>query len=389
VGFVDKQIPENTKIAFLDQAETLGGAERFLIDFFDSLTFPDYKQCPSIVIGAKNSKYREKIPSSIPLYDFDFPAVRGNGLLKYTRVFPLIASARKLKQRLQEYKATTVFSNTPRTSFVMLFAKMIWRTPQKWIVMIHDFSIPKFILRMISKYCDTVVINSIPTRNYVRTCIREVDFPKIKIVENSIPLAKIPQANPPKNIQKILMLGRIDPQKGQLYALEAADLLLERNPDLQFTIVGSPFEQDERTTQYNEKIQKFAQERSLTNVTFQSEVDSPFEAIQKCDCLLALPTEPESFGRIVIEALSLGKLVLSFDETGPREILKNYGHFLNTSIDLLFVDSQNSMSLAERIGYFADNPEASIPYTQKARLFVEQNFSSEETKKRLIEAILD
>lgn len=387
--FHQKRIKSNTRIAFLDQAETLGGAERFILDFFASLTFPDYKKCPSIIIGAKNKKYRKNIPTEIPMYYFDFPSVRAKGILKIFRLIPLLLSAQKLKTKLNQYKVTTVFSNTPRTSFVMFLTKKIFKTKQKWVLMIHDFSIPGWILKQMAESCNTIVINSIPTRNYVRKNIRNHNFPKIKIVENSIPCEKIPKAIPPKKIKNILMLGRIDPQKGQLYALEAADLLLERNPELRFKIVGSPFEEDPRTKEYEKKIKTFAKERSLSNVSFQNEVESPFEAIEKCDCLLALPTEPESFGRIVIEALSMGKLVLSFDETGPREILKNYGHFLQKSTEELLIEKKNSMSLAEKIGFFADNPEKIKIYTEKARAFVEKNFSNQETKKRLIEALLN
>ncbi len=377
------QPKKKNMIAFLDQGETLGGTERFLLDFINSLSQEDQKRNPSIVLGGSSRKYRERIPETIPIYSFSFPSVKGNLFTKIWRLFQIISSAQKLNKKLKTEQITTVFSNTPRTSFVMFFAKILWRTRSRWIVMIHDFSIPGKILSRIVAQCNTVVVSSTAARNYVHAHIRPKDYKKIKIVENSVDVDALPNISTPTEIKNILMLGRIDPQKGQKYALEAADLLLERNPDLQFKIVGSPFEKDERTVRYNQEIHEFVKERELSNVSFQEEVSNPFEVIAQCDCLLALPTQPESFGRIVIEALAMGKLVIVFRETGPKEIMQSYEQFIGVSVKPLVIE-KNAMTLAETIGHFADHPDDSHIYTEKAREFVRKQFSAQESKKRLL-----
>lgn len=371
-------------IAFLDQAETLGGAERFVLDFLRSLEKTDFRRSDFSIFGAQHPQYQELCPPEVTLIPFSFPSVRGEGLQKIKRVFELFACARKLRQEFAKKHIKEVFSNTPRTHFVMLLAKMILRDKRRWHVMIHDFTIPNTLLKLIGKYADTIIVNGIPTRNIVRESLSEKDFEKIRIIENSIDFTQIPKEQRPEKIEKILLLGRIDPRKGQMYALEAADLLLERNPELQFLIIGSPFSEDPRTIEYAHQLKSFAQERSLKNVSFYPEVASPFEVIEHCDCVLVLPTEPETFGRVVIEALSLGKLVLSFDEIGPKDILKSYEHFLGIPVQPLLVEKQNTMALAETIAFFADHPDHIKSYTESARLFVKTSFSAAETRKRLL-----
>ncbi|MCF7830829.1 glycosyltransferase family 4 protein [Candidatus Gracilibacteria bacterium] len=377
-----------TKTFFLDQGETLGGAERFLLDFFQKLTPAETRRILPVVIGAKSKKYRLLLPSKIEVQDFVFPSVRGRVLKKLVIISRLLKAAHSLKKLAQKEKTAVFFSNTPRTHFVMFLAKQFFRMDGRWIVMNHDFTVPAFLLRKIASCADILIANSIPCREYLRRIINKKDFKKVRIIENGIDFSAIPKQSPPLQIKKILMLGRIDPRKGQMFATQAAELLQSSHPDLQFFVVGSPFKEDTRTMKYRDDILKFVHEKNIQNIHFLGEVDNPFEAIIGADCLLVLPTEPETFGRIVTEGLALGKLIISFDETGPKDILKNYELFLKTK-NSLRVEKQNPHALAKKIAFFADNPQEVQLFTKKAREFVEKNFSLDETKKRLVNVILE
>ena len=193
----------------------------------------------------------------------------------------------------------------------------------------------------------------------------------------------------------MLNLGRIDPRKGQMYFAESADLLQERNPDLKFSIIGDSVKTDAATTAYETDLWQFKKDRQVENLSLKPGVKKALQTIGEYDGLVFTPTEPETFGRVVIEALSLGKLVIAFEQTGPKEILEHYQRWLQQKKDLvvteenqLLVESGNAMSLAERIAYFADNPSEVEKYTAHAAEFVEQNYSLAETKKRLLEVLL-
>lgn len=380
------------KTFFLDQGEFLGGAERFLIDFLKKLNPSERQKINPVLIGGKNLNYKKLIEDSvyqnhlIKIIPFDYPQVHGNFFIKILSVFALLFKARSLVKLAQKNRATQFFSNTPRTHFIMFFAKKIFRLKGRWICIFHDFTTrPNFLLRAICNESDVLIANSLPTRKFLRQKIAEKNFSKIRLIENGIDFVSLPLKRESKKIEKILIMGRIDPQKGQEFAVKVA----RKFPQTLFSIVGSPAASDERTLEYEKKIKKIVQKKNITNVSFFPEVSNPFLEISKHDLVLVLPTKPETFGRIVIEALALGKLVLSFDETGPREILQNFYQFLGRKKIYLeknpfLVKPQNKKDLAKKISFFIKNPQIISELSEEAIEFVQKNYNLLETKKRFL-----
>lgn len=372
------------KTLFLDQGETLGGAERFLIDFIKSLNIVEQRQIKPVILGAKSPEYQKMVGDSAKILDFDYPQVRGGAFKKLLASGRLLQAAKKLKEIIEHENIGQVFANTPRTIFILWIAKFFFHLKSRAIIMIHDFTIPQFLLRKISAKTDVIIVNSVPTRTIVRKIIPEEYFSKMRIVENGVNISQLPAAQIPRKIEKVLIIGRLDPRKGQIYLLQAAKELQKTNPELKLFIVGSSFLQDPRTTEYETELKKFAEIHKLENVFFIPEVDNPFEVIQSADMVLALPTEPETFGRIVTEGLAMGKLVLSFDQMGPRDILQNFARFCDKSIQPLLIKKNSAKDLAKKIKFFSDNPEVIADYVKNSRNFVAKNYPLSETKKRLM-----
>jgi len=375
---------KNLKTLFLDQGETLGGAERFLIDFITSLDLIEQRRIKPTILGAKSPEYRRMIGDSAKILDFEYPQVRGGVFKKLLASGRLLQAAKKLKEIIEHENAGQVFANTPRTIFILWIAKFFFHLKARAIIMIHDFTIPQFLLRKISAKTDIIIVNSMPTRTIVRQIIPEEYYEKMRIVENGVDISQLPPAKIPRKIEKVLIIGRLDPRKGQMHLLQAAKLLQDKNSDLKFFVVGSSFLQDPRTTEYEAELKEFAGIHKLENVFFLPEVENPFEAMAGADMVLALSTEPETFGRIVIEGLAMGKLVLSFDQMGPRDILKNFARFCNLSVQPLLVEKNSIQDLAKKIQFFAENPEIVAEFTKFSRSFVEKNYPLSETKKRLM-----
>ena len=173
-----------------------------------------------------------------------------------------------------------------------------------------------------------------------------------------------------------------------------ANTLQDSHPNIQFSLVGSSVSQDPRTVAYEGHTRHYCKVHALKNLDFKGEVSDPFAEISKYDALLVLSTEPETFGRIAIEGLSCNKLVIAYDQTGPREILTGYhqwlirkGYLNKNELNHLLVPANNVEALTERLIYFLDNPKSVATYSEHAREFSETNFSLTETKKRLVDVM--
>lgn len=379
---------------FLDQGETLGGAERFLLDFFNALSDSEIQRLSPAVVGAKSKAYKKMLGQKIPEIPFHYPSLKGGIFRKGIASIALIAAAIRLKKVILKdgnSASTQIFANTPRSIFIAYLAKKLFRMPGKLIIMIHDFTIPQWLLKKVCRTADVIVVNSMITRQTIRSQIVEKDAEKMKIVENGVDFREAEkfEAKIPNKIEKVVLVGRIDPRKGQIFAVEAADLLLERNPHVQFFIVGGSFKEDPATRKYEKEVRKLVEDRNLNNVLFLDEVESSYEVFGSADMALVLPTEPETFGRVVIEALAMNTMVISFDQTGPKQILESFCKSIKKSQEVLLVEPENAMSLAERIGFFADNPDQIEDFIENGRSFVEKNYNLEHTRKHLLQILTE
>ena len=116
----------------------------------------------------------------------------------------------------------------------------------------------------------------------------------------------------------VTLPGRLTRLKGHhdfLKVLEAS------SEEVHGLIVGG---KDPRRAAYAEELERAASAGPLAGrVTFTGHRSDLREVMSISDAVLSLSTKPESFGRTVLEALSLGRPVVGYDHGGVGEILGN------------------------------------------------------------------
>lgn len=121
---------------------------------------------------------------------------------------------------------------------------------------------------------------------------------------------------------KLLLIGRINQWKGQLFLIEAlAAFPVEIRKRLQVRIVGSPFEgYDFIVDEIKNKINEYGLDDVVSLTGF-----CPDPAIHYgwADYIVVASTQPEPFGRVAIEAFSCGKPVLAAGHGGLTEIVEH------------------------------------------------------------------
>lgn len=117
----------------------------------------------------------------------------------------------------------------------------------------------------------------------------------------------------------ITLPGRLTRLKGHAGFIELMARLKDCGIAAHGLIVGGG---DERRRAYAGKIMRLARQRDLNNITFTGQRADMREIYAASNLVLSLSQQPESFGRTVLEALSLGVPVIGYAHGGVGEILE-------------------------------------------------------------------
>ena len=118
--------------------------------------------------------------------------------------------------------------------------------------------------------------------------------------------------------RKIIVLpARITRWKGQEDFIQLMQKLVDAGHDLHGLIVG---EAHPRRREFMQELQRQCRDLGLDDrITFTGHRGDLKEIMAVSDIVLSLSREPEAFGRVTLEALSLGKPVIAYDHGGVSE----------------------------------------------------------------------
>jgi polysaccharide biosynthesis protein PelF len=190
---------------------------------------------------------------------------------------------------------------------------------------------------------------------------------KIKVIYNGADPEKFHPTPPiPKDHPVVMNMGLIFPLKGQLDLIEAAAIVRDRIPNVEFRFYGRPSDQA-----YFAECEKCVQRHQLEpNITFAGFTSEPWRAYSEAD-VVAMSSVSEGFPFAVIEAMLSGATLVSTDVGGVREAIADTG---------LLVKASCPSEMAAAILYLLELPDAErAQYGQRAlerslRLFTQKTF---------------
>jgi glycosyltransferase involved in cell wall biosynthesis len=117
----------------------------------------------------------------------------------------------------------------------------------------------------------------------------------------------------------VALPGRMTRLKGHHDFLLIIRRLKDQGKDVVGLVVGG---EDAKRKSYADEIYQSAADMALSDaIVFTGQRADMKEIYSQCDAVLSLSSKPESFGRTVLEALSLGRPVIGYDHGGVGEIL--------------------------------------------------------------------
>jgi glycosyltransferase involved in cell wall biosynthesis len=115
--------------------------------------------------------------------------------------------------------------------------------------------------------------------------------------------------------------SQLVPWKNHQAFIEAAARIAadEKCDHARFVIIGGDLWGEHQ--EYVKELRALVKKHDLQNrFNFVPNQSDNFDAISGLDAVV-LPSREEPFGRVLIEAMALGKVAIAFDSTGPREII--------------------------------------------------------------------
>jgi len=346
---IDKKI----KILFVANAIEVGGAEKFLLDLLKHLDRTSFDLHLATVIGG-GSLEKEFYSLSLPIYIHGVKRIRYlGGVVQFYKLM------RKIK---------------PDIVHTQLFAADLWGRLAAWIAQVpiiitteQNVNVDQSWLRetlkkLTYKLTTKVVAISTAVKNYA---IKRYQLPadKIIIIPNDVDLTALEKrfaAAPPKPTDKkiIINTGRLVPQKGQQYLLEAFALLPQKN-NYELWIVGSgPLKKD---------LEIQAQKLNIkTHVKFLGTRHDVPELLAQAH-LFAFSSIFEGLGIAVLEAAAAKLPIVATKIDGILDIIKD-------GESGLLVEPKNPQALAQAMEQMLTNPEQAQQMAIKAYEQIKNNF---------------
>jgi len=162
----------------------------------------------------------------------------------------------------------------------------------------------------------------------------------------------------------IMLPGRLTRWKGQITLIEAVAKLNLRN--ICCLLVGG----DQGRLGYRKELEGLITRYDLGGIVrIVDHCDDMPAAYMLSDIIVSASTDPEAFGRVMIEAQAMGKPVIASDHGGARETI------LEGKTGWLF-PAGNSDALAEKLNLVLNRPESlSHSFRERAMAHMKNNFS--------------
>ena len=201
----------------------------------------------------------------------------------------------------------------------------------RWVTTVHGFySVNPYSAIMTRG--ERVIAVSRAIRDYIERSYSQVDVNRIQVIHRGIDPERFPynfepaphwratwSQRYPELAKKLVIViaGRLSRIKGHEDFLYVLAHLVKRGLPVHGLVVGN----DQRKSDYVKALKKTARDRDLpiTFCGFRSDIT---EIYATANLVLSLSSKPESFGRSVLEPLSLGVPVIGYDQGGVGEILQ-------------------------------------------------------------------
>jgi glycosyltransferase involved in cell wall biosynthesis len=314
-------------VTFVSSHATLGGSEAYLAWLLERLG-PEWVR--GVVCLADG-------PFVSRLHAMGMPVA----LLPTGRRAGLLIGALRLRRVLRRQRPAAVHANGVKAALVCALAGL--DAPVIWVK--HDFSWDGPLARLVGRRCHRVVGVS-----------RAVTQPlaggraQVTIVPNALPVLDVDSRRARESVRAlagggpvIVLVGRLEPAKGQHELLEAVPRLRAAYPELRVLLIGEP---SPHHASYEQRLRNRIVELGLDDrVRLTGRRDDAIELIAGADAVAIVSQTDargygrEGFGLVAFEAMSVGTPVVAYANGAIPEVVGRCGLLVSEGDSAAFIDA--------------------------------------------------
>ena len=175
------------------------------------------------------------------------------------------------------------------------------------------------------------------------------------------------------NTISFLFAARLLKTKGIIEFCKAAEIVQEKYKGVQFNIVGG---KDDNPACIDSKELKYYTDNKIVN--YFGKVNNMPDYFEQ-NAVMVLPSyHTEGVPHAVLEAMSVGRIILTTNEIGCKETVKD-------GINGFMIPSKNAEILAEKIEYLINNYEQCKKMGLESRKYAEEKFDVKKVNNTIYE----
>lgn len=325
---------EHRKILFVNLYVEMGGGEYSLLNFLKGI---DREKFQPIMMFSRRGSFSEKVESlGVETVFIAYQTVELKRLINPKVFWRNIKASFQIYKYLKTKKIDIIQCSDVLSLLLLIPSKILLQIPIIYSV-IFQYDLPRLLLFNILSvlFVNKIITNSKFINNYLLNNTMFLSLSS-SVVYNGIDTILFQPLGDKRNnsfrnelgitnsTKLIGMVSRFDVWKGHKIFLEAASVILKKNKDIQFVIIGGLLNKDEMPSiniYYNEIINLYQNLQLGNKVLFIPHRDDMPEVIRGLD-ILVLPSHNEPFGLVVLEAMASGTVVIASDSGGPLEIIE-------------------------------------------------------------------
>ncbi|MCR4420381.1 MAG: glycosyltransferase family 4 protein [Clostridia bacterium] len=196
----------------------------------------------------------------------------------------------------------------------------------------------------------------------------------VVIPGSGVNLTRFPYADAPVQPVSFLLAARLIRHKGIVEYVQAARMLKPRYPTVRFGLIG-PFDTNLSALRRDE-VERWAAEGVIE---YLGETDDIYPYLAACS-VYVLPSYREGTPRSVLEAMAVGRPIITTDAPGCREtVVEGLNGFL--------VPPRDSMALAVAMERFVQNPGIIRDMGRKSREMAEEKYDVRQVNRIILDTM--